>query len=194
MSRSFFAVIVCLALASSASAQEWANKMFNTLSHDFGTVARGSKAQFRFQVKNIYEEDAHISSVRTSCNCTTPQVTKQDLKTFETSEIVADFNTRDFLGQKSATLAVIFDKPFPAEVQLHVAGFIHGEVIMQPGALDLGTVDVGKGCRAQAASQLHGPRELEDRRRQDDRSALRSRDQRGGPSARQDHRTNWSCD
>jgi hypothetical protein len=145
--RQVLGPLICLVLAApAASAQEWAAKMFSTTSHDFGTVARGAKAQFRFQVKNIYEEDAHIREVRSSCGCTTPQLTKNDLKAFETAEIIADFNTRDFLGHKSATITVHFDKPFAAEVQLHVAGFIQGDVLLEPGALDLGTVDVGKGA------------------------------------------------
>ena len=83
---------------SHMNAQEWAIKMFNVTSHDFGPVARGAKCEFRFQIKNIYEEDAHISSVKSSCGCTTPQLTKNDLKTFQTAEVVAEFNTRDFLG------------------------------------------------------------------------------------------------
>ena len=145
MIRTVFALVVCLLVAAPAAAQEWATKMFNVTSHDFGTVARGAKAQFRFQVKNIYEEDAHILMVHSSCGCTTPQVTKPDLKTFETSEIIADFNTRDFLGHKSATLTVKFDRPFPAEVQLRITGNIAGDVIMQPGSLDMGTGDAGKG-------------------------------------------------
>lgn len=137
-------LIFVLLAGTCARGQDWAVKMFQPTSHDFGTVARGSKAQFRFQVKNIYEEDAHISGVRSSCGCTTPHVSKADLKSFETAEVIADFNTRDFLGHKTATLTVTFDKPFPAEVQLQIAGFIQGDVVLQPGSLDLGTVDVGK--------------------------------------------------
>lgn len=132
-----------LLLAAHVDAQDWAVKMFDTTSHDFGTLAKGAKAEFRFQVKNIYEEDAHILGVRSSCGCTTPQITRPDIKTYETSEIVAEFNTRDFQGQKSATLTVTFDKPFPAEMQLHITGFIRRDVVLQPGAIDWGTVDLG---------------------------------------------------
>ncbi|MBI3837140.1 MAG: DUF1573 domain-containing protein [Planctomycetia bacterium] len=142
--RKVLAVLVCLLAAESiGNAQEWANKMFNVTSHDFGTVARGAKAEFRFQIKNIYQEDAHIAGVRSSCGCMTPQITRSDLKTFQTAEIVAELNTRDFLGQKSPTLFVTFDQPFHAVVELHVTGFIRGDVVLQPGAIDLGTVDVG---------------------------------------------------
>lgn len=126
-------------------AQEWATKMFNTLSHDFGTVARGSKAVYRFQVKNLYEEDAHIAGVRSSCGCTTPQIVKPDLKTFEVGEIVAEFNTVSFVGQKHATVTVILDKPFYAEVQLQITGLIRSDVVITPGEINLGSVDQGNG-------------------------------------------------
>ena len=89
----------------------------------------------------------HISYVRSSCGCTTSQIVKPDLKTFEVGEIVAEFNTRlNSTGNKSATVTVTFDKPFPAEVQLNVTGFLRGDVVFQPGMIDIGTVDVGVGA------------------------------------------------
>jgi Protein of unknown function (DUF1573) len=141
--RNAIAVLICLLLASSAGAQEWALKMFNTTSHDFGTVAKGSKAEYRFQLKNVYEEDLRILSVSSSCGCTTPRISKRDLKTFETADIIAEFNTRDFSGHKSATLTVMLECVSHAEVQLRVTGFIRTDVVTQPGAVDFGTVDQG---------------------------------------------------
>jgi hypothetical protein len=126
--------------------QEWAKKMFPVTSHNFGTVAKGSKTEYRFVFRNIYKEDVHVVGVRTSCGCTSPEVTVRDLKTHETSEIVAKFNTRTFLGQHGATLTVTFDKPFHAEVQLRVAGNIRGDVTFDPPFIDLGNVDLGKGA------------------------------------------------
>ena len=144
--------IVVLGLAAVAAlpsrctaASEWATKMFSTTSHNFGTVAKGSKTEFRFVFRNIYKEDLHVVGVRTSCGCTSPEVTVRDLKTNETGEVVAKFNTRTFLGQHGATLTVTFDKPFFAEVQLRVAGNIRGDVTFDPPFVDLGNVDLGKG-------------------------------------------------
>ncbi|MFM9194767.1 MAG: DUF1573 domain-containing protein [Planctomycetia bacterium] len=142
--------LACLTLAvaplDAAEAQEWATKMFSTTSHNFGTVAKGSKTEFRFVFRNLYKEPVHVVGVRTSCGCTSPEVTRRDLKTHETSEIVAKFNTRTFLGQHGATLTVTFDKPFFAEVQLRVAGNIRGDVTFDPAFVDLGNVDLGKGA------------------------------------------------
>ncbi|MCS5630038.1 MAG: DUF1573 domain-containing protein, partial [Pirellulaceae bacterium] len=44
----------CLSLSTlSAQGQDWAKKMFATLEHDFGTVARNSNQQFRFEITNL---------------------------------------------------------------------------------------------------------------------------------------------
>lgn len=127
--------------ATQLAAQDWATKMFKTTSHDFGSVARGSKAEFSFEFENLYEEDLHVASVRSSCGCTTPTVTRRDLKTFEKSTIVAKYNTRSFLGQKSATVTVVFDKPYYAEVQLNIEGYIRSDVVLDPGEVNFGEVD-----------------------------------------------------
>ena len=50
------------------------------------------------------------------------RVVNPSLKTYEEGSIHATFNTPSFLGQRGATLTVMFDKPFYAQVQLHVKG------------------------------------------------------------------------
>lgn len=141
-------LVACVVLApGEAAAQEWARKMFAETSHNFGTVARGSKTEHRFTFRNIYKEDIHISGVRTSCGCTSPVVTKDLLKTHETAEVVATFNTRTFLGQHGATLTVTIDQPYYAEVQLRVDGNIRSDVTFEPPFIDLGNVDLGKGAQ-----------------------------------------------
>ena len=141
-------VVVGLLLlgAAPARAQDWAKQMFSETSHNFGNVARGAKTEHRFVFRNKYKEDLRVVGVRTSCGCTTPTITKQDLKTHETSEVVATFNTKTFLGQHGATLTVTIDKPFFAEVQLRVTGNIRGDVTFDPPFIDLGNVDLGKGA------------------------------------------------
>lgn len=138
------ALAAAVAPCDAVSAQEWATKMFSTTSHNFGTVAKGSKTEYRFVFRNIYKEPLHVVGVRTSCGCTSPEVTVRDLKTHETGEVVAKFNTRTFLGQHGATLTVTFDKPYYAEVQLRVAGNIRGDVTFEPPFVDLGNVDLAK--------------------------------------------------
>jgi hypothetical protein len=143
---------MCVWLVSmSASAQEWPKKMFETLDHDFGTVARGSDTVYKFEVTNKFIEDIHISGVRSSCGCTTPSIENDTIKTYEKAYIVAKFNTRTFTGQHGATLTVTIDKPYPAQIQLRVHGYIRGDVVFEPGGINFGTVDQG-GTKEQKVS------------------------------------------
>lgn len=132
------------------SAQEWARKMFKETQYNFGGVARSAKTEHRFQFRNLYMEDIHIAGVRASCGCTTPWVTKDTLKTYETGEIVAHFNTDRFTGQRGATLTVTIDRPFPAEVQLRVDGYIRTDVVVNPGSIAFGSIDQGQAAKKKA--------------------------------------------
>jgi hypothetical protein len=136
-------ILLC---ASAAQAQDWAKKMFSGLSHDFGTVARGAKAEYRFTIENIYEEEVHIQSVMSSCGCTKPKATKQVLKTWEKAEIVVALDTKSFLGRKDTVVAVTFDQPFPAEVQIHIHAYIRSDIVVKPGLVQFGTVAQGAGA------------------------------------------------
>ena len=130
-------------LCQVGSGQEWAKKMFTETRHSFGTVARGAKSEYEFELTNVYKEDIHIASVRASCGCATPTITKQWLKTWEKGGIHIRFNTGSFLGQRAATITVTIDRPYYAEVQLAIDGFIRSDVVVEPGAVQFGSVDQG---------------------------------------------------
>jgi hypothetical protein len=138
-------VLCCLlaGFATPVAAQQWAEKMFDGLTCDFGGVARASKVEHRFRVKNIYKEEVHISGVRSSCGCTSVAIDKDTLKTYETGDIIATLNTRSFTGDRAATLTVTIDKPFYAEVQLRVTGYIRTDVVLDPPNIDFGSVSEG---------------------------------------------------
>lgn len=152
-----FALISLFLLSGTqAEAKEWARKMFATQEHDFGVVARGAKAEFDFIVQNIYKEDLHIASVRSSCGCTSPSIINPDLKTWEKGVIRAKFNSRTFLGNKSATITVTIDKPYFAEVQLTVKGYIRSDVVLQPGSIEFGDVVAGSAAVKEAKVSYAG--------------------------------------
>ena len=140
------AAVTLAVLSGPALGQDWATKMFETTTHDFGTVARGEQAEYEFVLENLYVQDVHVASVRASCTCTIPQVKTETLKAHVKGAIVAKYNTAAFLGPRQATLTVTFDKPFFAEVQLQVRGFIRGDVTLEPGRADFGSVEQGTGA------------------------------------------------
>ncbi|HWA99802.1 MAG TPA: DUF1573 domain-containing protein [Pirellulales bacterium] len=135
--------IATIGLAAPAVAQDWARTMFSETNYNFGTVAKDAKTEHRFVFKNLYRDPVHISGVRTSCGCTTPLVVRDTVPSLESGEIVAHFNTDRFSGQRGATLTVTIDKPMRAEVQLRVDGFIRTDVMVQPGAVNFGSVPQG---------------------------------------------------
>ena len=144
MIRKISLACVCLVLAvSPCFGQQWAAKMFKITDHDFGTVARGSKAEFDFTFSNLYLEDVHIVTAYSSCGCTSVEVVKPSLKTYEEGAIHAVFNTPTFLGSHAATITVVIDKPMSAEVLLHVRGVIRGDVVFEPSSVQLGDVQEG---------------------------------------------------
>jgi len=147
---------VILILAQAAAAQDWARDMFDHTSHDFGVVARGAKVEHIFTMENIYVEDAHIADIRSTCGCTTPEADRRYLKTWEKAQIKATIDTRNFHGRKDATITVVLDKPFPAEVQLQVHCYIRSDVVVTPGAVQFGTVAQGQPAARRLAVAYAG--------------------------------------
>ena len=144
MTRCLAIVWLALAAIHPAWGQSWATKMFPVRQHDFGTVARGAKAEYAFEFENLYKETIHVAGVRVSCGCTSAHVTKATVPSLEKSSILATFNTRSFVGQRGATITVIIDQPYYAEVQLRVDGYIRSDVVFDPGEVDFGSVGTGE--------------------------------------------------
>ncbi len=132
--------------SSQVQAQDWLRAAIPPESrmHDFGTVARAANTEHRFVIKNNHGSDMHISSIRTSCGCTTPIIETEWIKPGQAGSILARFNTGTFTGKKSATLTVSIDKPVFTELQLNVKGYIRSDVVLNPGELNFGEVPVGE--------------------------------------------------
>ena len=151
MSRLLLGTALHFAFAASmfgatASAQQWAREMFSEHQHDFGTVARGAKAEYVFTFKNLYKETVHVAGVRASCGCATPRILTDTVKSLETGRILVTFNTLSFLGRRSATITVTFDRPYFAEVRLKITGYVRRDVVCDPGKVDFGTVKQGESA------------------------------------------------
>lgn len=141
---SALAILLTLLISPALHAQKWTREMFKEFKHDFGSVAVGAKVQHAFEFSNPFNEDVHIKSVRVSCGCTKVKYPKHIIKTYGKSRIMATVDTLSFRGYKGATISVVFDKPYPAEVQLHVKTYIRQDVVFQPGEVNFGTVGMGE--------------------------------------------------
>ncbi|MCA9106904.1 MAG: DUF1573 domain-containing protein [Planctomycetales bacterium] len=143
LNRVAIAVVMGACCSSVASATDWANQLFNDRDFDFGSVARAAKTEHVFEFTNPYDEPIHVRSVRASCGCTTPTILTETVAPGATGQIKAQFNTRSFLGQRGATVTVVFDRPRYGEAQLRVDGYVRRDVVCNPGELDFGSVRCG---------------------------------------------------
>jgi hypothetical protein len=155
MRTSCLSLVLLLGLAASAFAEDWTKKMFSETSHDFGTVARGAKVEYKFTIENIYEEDAHITACYSSCDCTTPQLDKRLLKTWEKAVLTVVVNTKDYYGPRDTTITLKFDPPFK-EVQVHIHARIRSDVVVQPEEVQFGTVKLGSVLQRQVQINYAG--------------------------------------
>ena len=114
-------------------------------SHDFGTVARAAKTEYRFTLHNPFKSDLHLSHVRTSCGCTTPIIETPTIPPGQTGTLLARFNTGSMIGQKAATVTITIDRPFFTELQLNVRGYIRSDVVFSPGEVNFPSIPEGEG-------------------------------------------------
>jgi hypothetical protein len=137
--------IVLLAAAATAQAQsyEWAEKMFEKTSHDFGVVARGADARYRLAVTNKYAPAIHIAEVRTTCGCTAAKPSKDTLESLETAYIEIVMDTRKFTHLKESSLTVVIDRPQYAEVRIPIKAYIRTDVVLTPGGVEFGAITKG---------------------------------------------------
>jgi len=127
-----------------ASAQEWAEKMFDKREHDFGVVARGADAKYRLVITNKYRDPVHIANVTTSCGCTAAKPSKDTLASLETAYIEIVMDTRKFQHQKDSSVTVVIDQPQHAEVRIPIHAYIRTDVVLSPGGAEFGGLTKGE--------------------------------------------------
>jgi hypothetical protein len=154
--RSFVAAAILVVAWASTVSSAQLSSMFQSTSHDFGTVARAAKTEHRFYFDNPFNQPIHVRSVRTSCGCTTPSVETEHVPVGGRGSILARFNTGTHTGARAATLTVTIDKPTFGEIQLHVKGYIRSDVVFQPGEATFGNIMQGEAKTIDVAVDYAG--------------------------------------
>ena len=145
--KSILTTILIVLVGAPCFGQDWAQKMFKTHRSRLWVRRAGAKVQYRYVFENLYMEDVHISHAYSSCGCTSVRIENPLVKTYEKGAVVTTFNTNSFYGQRGATLTVVIDQPFYAEVQLQDRGYIRTDVEVQPGSVQFGAIDQGMGYK-----------------------------------------------
>ncbi len=84
------------------------------------TVAPGSPVVHSFALTNAGDQTLTISSVRTSCGCTTTALAKRDLAPGESVALDATVNTAGFYGTVSRTITVSSNDPVSPSLVLRI--------------------------------------------------------------------------
>ena len=124
--------------------------------HDFGTVPRNAKAEYRFEIVNPFEEDISLSNVMSSCVCSTPSLEKTLLKSHETGAVLVRFNTDKVSGNQKATITVSIDKPSPATLTFQVRGYVRDDITFTPASALFGSVPLGEEREKNVKVVYHG--------------------------------------
>jgi hypothetical protein len=114
--------------------------MFEEQNRDFGSVPRGPLLTHAFRLVNKTGSPVHIVGVRVSCGCTSAQALQYDLAPGQETAILAQMDTRRFIGPKTVTIFVTFDRPQYDEVRLWVQANSREDVTVMPDTLAMGRV------------------------------------------------------
>jgi Protein of unknown function (DUF1573) len=151
-------VLVTLAVGCpwSAGAGDWTDVVFPERSHEFGTVARGSKVRHSFKLINSTNQEVHIASWKTKCGCTDVKVGARDIPPGTQTVIEAVIDTTNFKDYKASGLTLFLDKPTPASVDLNITCFIRTDVTLNPGQVDFGVVNRSKNPKLELSLAYSG--------------------------------------
>jgi hypothetical protein len=125
----------------------WAEQTFSELAMHFGTVPKGANVVKSVTVTNPYKEDLQLTNIGTSCGCFQASTPKKVLKTHESTVISVSMNTIKFSGDRNANLDVTmtFNGKDYKSVRIPLKGFIRTDFEINPPAVNLATVEQGRG-------------------------------------------------
>ena len=150
-------------VATSASAQDpfWAEKMLDRKDFKFGSVAKGGDATLRLNVKNIYKEDIQITNVGTGCSCVAWDEKNFPIVVPSGKEVVLTLrlDTIRYDGERKSVAKVSLLEPTNVAaktVELPVEAYIRKDIVLAPGSVNFGAVDLGKGAEQRVAINYAG--------------------------------------
>jgi Protein of unknown function (DUF1573) len=143
MLRYSFVLLAGLWAAGPVAAANWADRLFDELSKDFGSVPRGPALIHHFRITNKTKQPVNIANVRVSCGCVTATALKTYLLPGEETALLVQMDTTRFSGVKSVTVFVLFDRPHSDEVRLIVQAVGRDDFTINPDTLAFGQVKKG---------------------------------------------------
>lgn len=133
MVRPTLSLTIAIALCSAnteLSAQNQIANLFKVKNHDYGVMSRGAKHDYAFTFKNTLTTPIRFSGVTQSCRCVTPIIKTPVVNPGETGEILVQFNTLSFTGNRKSTITLNVSQPRFMQVQLHIKGYVRTDIVV----------------------------------------------------------------
>lgn len=128
-----------------APPQSWAEKMFTGgITHDHGSVPRGSQLYHKFKITNIYAVPLEITNIRPSCTCGTVTPSVKVLEPRQEGFIEVTMDTRRFTGPKTISVYVTVGPQFTSTAELKISANSRADVVFNPGEINFGVVASGQ--------------------------------------------------
>ncbi len=105
--------------------------LFESESHDFGTIPEGTQATFEFKFTNTGKEPLIISNVQASCGCTTPKWTTEPIAPGKTGTVTASYNSSGRPGPFTKTVTVTSNAKSSPKA-LTITGVVEAKPVEQP--------------------------------------------------------------
>lgn len=142
-----------LGLVGPASAQA----VFSEKTKDLGAAARGAILNHTVKITNRYNQELHVSGLRTSCGvCSSASMDKATLAPGESADLQIRIDTNKYAGHRNFTVYVTFDRPVIEEQSVSVTAVSRDDVMMSPSALAFGSVRCGSSPTAQTTIDYRG--------------------------------------
>jgi hypothetical protein len=91
---------------------------------DFGEIKQGEKVSHNFVVTNNGESNLILRKIRASCGCTAIQPDKMIIESGESTNIVAEFNSRGMSGRQNKSVTVYSNDPKKSTLLLRLTGTV----------------------------------------------------------------------
>jgi hypothetical protein len=104
---------------ANAPVMELENRVF-----DFGEIKQGEKVTHSFSLTNNGKSNLILRKVRASCGCTAIQPEKTVIAPGESTNIVAEFNSRGMSGRQNKSVTVYSNDPKKSTLLLRLTGTV----------------------------------------------------------------------
>lgn len=111
--------------------------------HNFGTITQGNKIDHTFIIRNSGDSPLKIVNIRPACGCTAANATVPLVSPGKSSEVKVTFNSANFFGTVTKTIAVETNDPSKPVYTLTLTGTVSEEVAVTPKQLNLGQIKAG---------------------------------------------------